>query len=357
MISYTCYPNLIVNTPRAIHFKCCWLMCTTKTSSTERQWGYSAAKQLRSMAMGPRQNCDGVADSQSRSLSRRCTPTMSVIYARIWCCWHSWRCLVDCHDDSSSAGVLRCLYKLCLPTMLATVFRPNSEVILESCDWSLAAGMTHWPIITADAVRGFATSFRRLLIAKVLDQAIQQRRGVQLGQSVSHFNLKQAWDNKDWQHLGISILIVLQDLVAVLQIMKPFHVDQSLIYPLKYATGQASGFKQVEGTEHRHYTGKGGVFSRSYSKHRVWLLMTMANAGSMVSMRERECLLNDNHQKGKMMIMIMKTSGSQVDSPVAEGKRKYNKCRSQRCHLLWSKGTWRGVTFTNDVSRNQRSVR
>jgi len=31
--------------------------------------------------------------------------------------------------------------------------------------------------------------------------------------------------------------------------------------------------------------------------------------------REIECLLNDNHQKGKMMIMIMKTSGSQVDSP------------------------------------------
>jgi len=38
--------------------------------------------------------------------------------------------------------------------------------------------------------------------------------------------------------------------------------------------------------------------------------------------REIECLLNDNHLKGKMMIMIMKTSGSQVDSPVAEGKRK-----------------------------------
>jgi len=38
--------------------------------------------------------------------------------------------------------------------------------------------------------------------------------------------------------------------------------------------------------------------------------------------REIECLLHDNHQKGKMMIMIMKTSGSQVDSPVAEGKRK-----------------------------------
>jgi len=40
------------------------------------------------------------------------------------------------------------------------------------------------------------------------------------------------------------------------------------------------------------------------------------------SRREIECLLNDNHQKGKMMIMIIKTSGSQVDSPVAEGKRK-----------------------------------
>jgi len=38
--------------------------------------------------------------------------------------------------------------------------------------------------------------------------------------------------------------------------------------------------------------------------------------------REIECLSNDNHQKGKMMIMIMKTSGSQVDSLVAEGKRK-----------------------------------
>ena len=38
--------------------------------------------------------------------------------------------------------------------------------------------------------------------------------------------------------------------------------------------------------------------------------------------REIECLLHDNHQKGKMMIMITKTSGSQVDSPVVEGKRK-----------------------------------
>jgi len=35
---------------------------------------------------------------------------------------------------------------------------------------------------------------------------------------------------------------------------------------------------------------------------------------SNLDIREIECLLNDNHQKGKMMIMIMKTSGSQVDS-------------------------------------------
>jgi hypothetical protein len=46
--------------------------------------------------------------------------------------------------------------------------------------------------------------------------------------------------------------------------------------------------------------------------------------------REIECLLNDNHQKGKMMIMIMKTSGSQVDSPVAEGKRKEGGGRKTR---------------------------
>jgi len=34
-----------------------------------------------------------------------------------------------------------------------------------------------------------------------------------------------------------------------------------------------------------------------------------------IQRREIECLLYDSHQKGKMMIMIMKTSGSQVDSP------------------------------------------
>jgi len=38
--------------------------------------------------------------------------------------------------------------------------------------------------------------------------------------------------------------------------------------------------------------------------------------------REIEFLLYDSHQKGKMMIMIMKTCGSQVDSPVAEGNGK-----------------------------------
>ena len=47
-----------------------------------------------------------------------------------------------------------------------------------------------------------------------------------------------------------------------------------------------------------------------------------ATGVSFFNLREIECLLNDNHQKGKMKIMIMKTSGSQVDSPVAEGKRK-----------------------------------
>ena len=46
--------------------------------------------------------------------------------------------------------------------------------------------------------------------------------------------------------------------------------------------------------------------------------------------REIECLLYDNHQKGKMMIMITKTSGSQVDSPVAEGKRKEGGGRKMR---------------------------
>jgi len=39
-------------------------------------------------------------------------------------------------------------------------------------------------------------------------------------------------------------------------------------------------------------------------------------------MREKERLLYDSHQKGKMMIMIMKILGSQVDSPVAEGNRR-----------------------------------
>ena len=45
---------------------------------------------------------------------------------------------------------------------------------------------------------------------------------------------------------------------------------------------------------------------------------------------EIEFLLYDSHQKGKMMIMIVKTPGSQVDSPVAEGKRKEGGGRKMR---------------------------
>jgi len=47
-------------------------------------------------------------------------------------------------------------------------------------------------------------------------------------------------------------------------------------------------------------------------------------------MREIECLLYDSHQKGKMMIMIKKTSESQVDSRVAEGKSKEGGGRKMR---------------------------
>ena len=49
-----------------------------------------------------------------------------------------------------------------------------------------------------------------------------------------------------------------------------------------------------------------------------------------VCSREIKCLLHDSHQKGKMMIMIMKTPGSQVDSPVAEGNRKEGGGRKMR---------------------------
>ena len=45
---------------------------------------------------------------------------------------------------------------------------------------------------------------------------------------------------------------------------------------------------------------------------------------------EIECLLYDSHQQGKMMIMITKTSGSRVDSTVAEGKRKEGGGRKMR---------------------------
>jgi len=39
---------------------------------------------------------------------------------------------------------------------------------------SQAAGMTLRPRITADALRGSATSFWRLLIANIFDEAVQQ---------------------------------------------------------------------------------------------------------------------------------------------------------------------------------------
>jgi len=79
-----------------------------------------------------------------------------------------------------------------------------------------------------------------------------------------------------------------------------------------------------------------------------------------------EALLYEDSVEVATQIATAVELGSVVDA--APGSRQplvgrgtsanlYNKCRSQRCHLLWSKGTWRGVTFTNDVSRNQRSVR
>jgi hypothetical protein len=58
---------------------------------------------------------------------------------------------------------------------------------------SQAAGMTLRPRITADALRGSATSFWRLLIANIFDEAVQQHWQVRMGQSVSVFNLKQTW--------------------------------------------------------------------------------------------------------------------------------------------------------------------
>jgi len=58
-------------------------------------------------------------------------------------------------------------------------------------------------------------------------------------------------------------------------------------------------------------------------------LYNLASQNSSLS-REIECLLYDSHQKGKMMTMIMKTSGSQVDSPVVEGNRKEGGGRKMR---------------------------
>ena len=63
--------------------------------------------------------------------------------------------------------------------------------------------------------------------------------------------------------------------------------------------------------------------ARHVNEHRSW-------APSLKFDREIECLLYDSHQKGKMMIMIMKSTGSQVDSPVAEGNRKEGGGRKMR---------------------------
>ena len=46
--------------------------------------------------------------------------------------------------------------------------------------------------------------------------------------------------------------------------------------------------------------------------------------------REIECLLYDSHQEGKMRSMRVKTPGSQVDSPVAEGNTKEGGARKMR---------------------------
>ena len=64
------------------------------------------------------------------------------------------------------------------------------------------------------------------------------------------------------------------------------------------------------------------------------------------SEREIKCLLYDSHQKGKMMSMMMKTLGSQVDSPVAEGNRKEGGGR-----------TWRWETYTKTHSERRCQLR
>jgi len=61
----------------------------------------------------------------------------------------------------------------------------------------------------------------------------------------------------------------------------------------------------------------------------IFLLFTSA-AALLPLDREIECLLYDSHQKGKMMILIVKTPGSQVDSPVAEGNRREGEGREMR---------------------------
>jgi len=81
-------------------------------------------------------------------------------------------------------------------------------------------------------------------------------------------------------------------------------------------------------SEQRSYTGEASVPVQKGGC--TTLGTTQRKIDDFAAVREIECLLNDNHQKGKMMIMIMKTSGSQVDSTVVEGKRTEGGGRKMR---------------------------
>jgi len=62
----------------------------------------------------------------------------------------------------------------------------------------------------------------------------------------------------------------------------------------------------------------------------LWHRLSITNYDVCGFAREIECLLYDHDPKGKMMLVIMKTFGSQVDSPVAEGNRKEGGRRKMR---------------------------
>ena len=74
----------------------------------------------------------------------------------------------------------------------------------------------------------------------------------------------------------------------------------------------------------------GALFTANPLKRSTNPLPTRHIVGERGREREIERLLYDSHQKGKTMIMIMKTPGSQVDSPVAEGNRKEGGGRKMR---------------------------